>query len=93
VRKAAAALAVFLHNRHWAGIHADECVVTVCMRDEFDPVMDQWAVWRVEWNNRAFLGDSAWNNDGTVPIAYFSFAPDIGIPNKDKYEPAVPHES
>lgn len=90
VRKAAAALATFLYKHHWDGINADECEVTVCMVDEFDPVMDHWAVWRVEWNNLVMLGESAWNNDGTVPESFFSFSPDIGLPNKDAYQPAVP---
>ena len=90
VRKAAAAVATFIQKHHFDGVHADECEVTACMVDEFDPVMDHWAVWRVEWYMLVMLGDSAWNNDGTVPESFFSFSPDIGLPNKDAYQPAVP---
>lgn len=88
VRKAALALAAWLKGRHWGnGVLADECQVLVICRDEFDPAMDQFAVWRVEWRNRVYLGDSAWTNEGAVPESWFSFAPDIGADHKDDYQP------
>lgn len=89
VRKAATALAGWLHLRSWGnGVNADPCEVITCAPDEFDPRLDKWAVWRVEWRQQVFLGDDVWADDGgVVPASFFSFTPDIGVPNKDKYFP------
>lgn len=89
VRMAAMALAGWLHKRSWGnGVYADPCRVLTCSPDEFDPRVDKWAVWRVEWHNGAMLGtDNSWENGGTVPQAFFSFSSDIGSPNKGDYQP------
>jgi hypothetical protein len=88
VRKAACALAGWLHLRAWGnGVMAGPCIVIVCAPDEFDPRLDKWAVWRVEWRQQVFLGDNVWDgeNDGAVPSSFFSFAPDIGVPHIPDY--------
>jgi len=90
VRKAACALAGWLHLKAWAnGVNAGPCEVVAVSPDEFDPRLDKWAVWRVEWRQQVFLGDSVWDgeNDGTVPESQYSFAPRIGIPYADEYIP------
>lgn len=88
VRLAAMALAGWLHKLSWGnGVYADPCRVLACSPDEFDPRVDKWCVWRVEWHNGAMLGnDNSWENDGTVPAALYSFAPDIGVPYKQDYQ-------
>ncbi|QAU22884.1 hypothetical protein EO087_01855 [Dyella sp. M7H15-1] len=93
VRKAAAALATWLHLRRWKGIRADACQVIGCYKDEFKPGLDRYAVWTVEWVQWVFLGESAWDNDGVIPEhVYFSFAPDVGEAHRESYQPAVPDE-
>ncbi|HZZ03049.1 hypothetical protein [Paraburkholderia sp.] len=89
VRKAAFALSAWLHLRAWGnGVKAAPCHVIACGSDEFDPRLDKWAVWRVEWRQFVMLGDSAWSNDGSVPDDWFSFAPDIGLGHEPDYQPA-----
>lgn len=87
VRLAATALAAWLYQRSWGnGINAQACEVISCMPDEFDPRLDKFIVWRVEWFNYAMLGTSAWDPDGTViGDPWYSWAPDIGIPHEQDY--------
>ncbi|WP_441253603.1 hypothetical protein [Bradyrhizobium sp. 613_E4_N2_2] len=91
VRKAATSIAAWLYLRRFSP--ADEIKVIACEPDEFAPHQDRFKTWRIEFTTLVFFGDSAWNNDGTVPESFYSFAPDIGTPNVDQYQPAVPDES
>lgn len=91
VRKAALALSAWLYDRSWGnGVNAAPCQVIACGSDEFDPRLDKWAVWRVEWRQFVFLGDSVWVNDGSIPESYFSFAPDVGAGHEADYQLVVP---
>lgn len=92
IRLAATSLAAWLNLRHWgAATPTDACQVIACEPDEFAPNLDKFKVWRVEWVNPAFIGLSAWHNDGVTPDdALYSWSPDIGIPHKDKYESVDP---
>lgn len=89
IRKAATALATWLHLRRWgAAAPADECHVIACEPDEFAPEIERFAVWRVEWVQLAMLGETAWTNDGTVPTdVLYSWVPEIGIPHEGDYKP------
>ena len=50
--------------------------------------LDQFVVWRVEWQQPLHIGVSVWNNDGMIPIeVLLSYVPDIGPGNEEKYEP------
>lgn len=84
VRKLATAVATWLWNRRWDGLRADACRVIACEPDEFAPVVDKFAVWSIEWVQLAYLGETAWPNDGAVPVDLYAFAPEVGIP----FEPA-----
>lgn len=89
VRKAALALAGWLHLKRWDGVIADPARILACSPDEFDPRLDKWAVWRVEWHHRVFVGEAYDDpdlNHGGVPTAFFSFSPDIGIPSQGDYQ-------
>jgi len=53
VRKAAFALAAWIHDKSWGnGVNADPCRVIAIGTDEFDPRLEKWAVWRVEWHQQ-----------------------------------------
>jgi hypothetical protein len=87
VRKAAVSFAAWLNLRRFPGIFTDPCQVIACEPDEFAPHLDRFQVWRIEWIMPAMFGDSAWRNDGTVPDAWYSFAPEIGVPHEADYLP------
>lgn len=98
VRKLAAALAVFLRQKRWP--HPTETgktiptgpadVVTI-MADDFNPELDRFEVWRVEWLQPLHLGIGIWKDEGITPQSpLYSWRPDIGDGNAHKYESAVP---
>ncbi len=86
-RKAATALATYVYLKRWPGCATDEAQVIACEPDEFAPNVERFEVWRVEWVHLAFLGESVWTNEGNIPEAFYSFAPDIGLAHKDDYRP------
>ena len=87
IRKLAAALGVFIHMKRW-GQPAGPAEVLTITPDTFEPDLDQFVVWRVEWQQPLHIGVSVWNNDGMIPIeVLLSYVPDIGPGNEEKYEP------
>ena len=88
VRKLAGAFAAWLRKRHWTGVRTGPAEVIGCYRDDFDPELDQYVVWRVEWTQVLHLGDTVWTNDGTIPTqVLFSWVPEIGTPHEQDYVP------
>lgn len=54
--------------------------------DDFDPTLDQFEVWRVEWQHLAFLGDTVWNGEEFLPqTVLVGISPDIGTDHEDDY--------
>lgn len=93
VRKLAAALAAWLRNRRWADpancsrkLPTGAARFLGAMPDEFDPRLDQYEVWRVEWAQVLHLGDTVWKGDGVQPSEiYVGYSPEIGPENLAKY--------
>lgn len=89
VRKAAIALATWFYQLTRFP-PCDRVQVIACEPDEFAPKADKFVVWRVEFVMNAFFGETAWKNDGTVPTdVMFSWSPEIGSGNEDKYTNAA----
>lgn len=86
VRKLAAAFAVFARLNRW-GVHGiGPAQVIGCYPDDFEPEMDQYECWRVDWAQELRLGESVWVNDGTpVPGVWASWAPAIGAAHEADY--------
>lgn len=90
IRKLAAALAAFVHLNRW-GQPVEPAQVLTAAPDDFDPDLDQFVVWSVEWQQIVHLGVSVWTNEGEIPTeVLFSVAPDIGPANVDDYEAVDP---
>lgn len=98
IRKAATALALWLRYRRFK--HPDQpgkalptgpALVGGCYKDDFEPELDQFEVWRVEWNQELTLGASVWDENGTTPTdPLVGFSPNIGIGHEADYVPLDP---
>lgn len=85
VRKLAAALAAFARLQRW-GCPIGPAEVVGAFPDDFNPELDQYECWRVEWRQVLHLGDTVWNNDGVAPSeVYLGITPKIGPDHKDDY--------
>jgi hypothetical protein len=93
IRKLAGAFTAFLYQRRWSDaarpgktLVTGEAQLLGAYRDDFDADLDQFEVWRVEWQQHVFLGASVWDGAGAAPEHVFvGIAPDIGIPHIDDY--------
>ncbi len=92
IRKLAAALAVFVRQQRW-GLPVGAADVLGCWPDDFDPGLEQFECWRLEWQQVIHLGESVWTDEGQVPVPYLTWAPEIGAAHEPDYRPAVPPEA
>ncbi len=88
VRKLAGAFLAFLRQQlRWPGVVTGPVQIVGAWPDSFHPHLDQYEVYKVEWNHLMHFGTSVWDGDGFVPeTILFAYSPDIGIPHKDEYE-------
>lgn len=87
VRKLAAAFAAFARLQRW-GCPIGPAEVIGCYQDDFDPELDQFECWRVEWRQVIHLGDTVWKDEGTTPgEPVFSWSPKVGPGNEAYYRP------
>ncbi|MGE4169143.1 MAG: hypothetical protein AB7F28_00290 [Candidatus Margulisiibacteriota bacterium] len=90
VRKLVTALAAFIRTQRW-GKPIGSAEVIGCYPDEFNPGLDQYEVWRVEWTQVIHFGASVWTNDGTLPTSVeVAFSPNTG--ETEDYSPVVEPE-
>ena len=93
IRKFSAAFAAWMRLRRFTreNVHTGPAQVIGCYPDDFDPELDNYEVWRMEWTQVLHLGTSVWANNGTVPNQVFiGWAPDIGTGNEPNYDQVVP---
>jgi hypothetical protein len=93
IRKFAAAIAAWMRKRRFTreNVHTGPAEVIGCYPDDFDPELDQYEVWRLEWAQVLHLGNSVWTNDGTIPTQVFAgYAPDIGNGHEPDYDRVIP---
>lgn len=85
IRKLAAALSSHIHMQRW-GQPCGAAQVIVAEPDAFDPDLDRYEVYRIEWRQPILIGTNVWINDGQIPTTVLgSFDPDIGADHKDDY--------
>lgn len=85
IRKLAGALGAFVHQNRF-GQPIEPAEVLTITPDDFDPDLDQYVVWRVEWQQILHLGATVWTNEGEIPeTVLFSYVPRVGIPYEDEY--------
>lgn len=85
-RKLAAAFAAWLRLRRWPGVTTGPAMVVGAHPDDYEPELDQFEVWCVEWQQVIHLGSTVWKNDGVIPARILTaFSPEVGIPYEDGY--------
>lgn len=87
IRKLAAAVAAFVRLQRW-GCPIGPAEVIGAYPDDFDPELDQFECWRVEWRQVIHLGESIWAdwNAGNAPsVVLMSFSPAIGSDHEGDY--------
>jgi hypothetical protein len=91
IRKLAAAFAAWVKLRKWAGAPSGEAEVIGCYDDHFEPALEQYEVWRVEWTQLLFLGANTWDGSGVLPTTVMlGFDPLIGLDHITDYVQVVP---
>ena len=84
--KFAAALALHINRQRWAQPVAPAEVIGI-QRDDFDPRLDQFEVWVVEWQQVIHLGASVWGGAGDLPTQLLgAWHPEIGPDHEGSYE-------
>lgn len=85
VAKLAANVAHHAMGQRW-GLPIAPAVITACAPSDFDPELDQYEVWAVEWQQEVHFGTSIWDNDGTQPGRVFiGLSPEIGPAHVEAY--------
>lgn len=86
IRKLAASFAHFAKFQRW-GCPIGPAEILGIYQDDFDPELDQFEVWRVEWQQIIHLGASVWEMppDWIPTEVYLGFAPNIGPAHIDDY--------
>lgn len=92
----ATSFATYLQNNaRWLtaeGQRIGKANIIGCYKDEFEPDLDQFEVWRVEWTQEIYLGTSIWNTQMPTPQHVFiGITPNIGIEHIDDYT-EITHE-
>lgn len=93
IRKLAAALSLFLRLRRWNDVENSGKKIPTgpaeflgAYHDQFNPALDQFECWRVEWQQIIHLGSNVWGDDGAIPQRVFvGIAPNIGFGHEDDY--------
>lgn len=85
VAKLAAAIAHHVQGRRWGLPIAPAQVISIAPSD-FDPELDRFETWSVEWQQTVHIGESIWNDDGTPPTQVLAaWSPDIGPTHEAEY--------
>jgi hypothetical protein len=98
IRKLAAAFSAFIRLKRWPDPNVPGKAVPTgpaeligAYHDDFHPELDQFEVWRVEWQQILHLGDTVWTDEGTTPShVLVSFSPAIGTPHTADYKDLTP---
>lgn len=98
IRRLAVAFTAFLYKRRWSDaanpgkkIPTGPAEFLGAYHDQFHENLDQYQVWRVEWQQSVSLGESVWDAAGAAPTHVFvGFAPDIGAGHAADYIEVTP---
>ncbi len=97
IRQLAAALVSWLRMRHWRDpsnpgtdeepnyLQSDPAMPVGAYRDDFSPELDRYEVWRVDWEQRVYLGHSVFDTTFLPSKVWLGLDPDIGAEHREDY--------
>lgn len=93
MRKLAAAMTAWIRTRRWSNpdvpgkkLPTGAAEFMGAAPDSFNPELDKFEVWSIEWQQVLHFGESVWNDEGTAPTdVLVSFSPDVGLDHGDTY--------
>ncbi|HHA1257599.1 hypothetical protein [Enterobacter asburiae] len=87
LRTAAADITQWIDGQQFGLTHLDPAVFIDAARDEFDPRMDDYLVWRISFTQSAAFGaDPFAQLNSPLKAAWLGKAPDIGRAHVDDYQ-------
>ena len=87
VAKLAADIAHHAQGQRW-GLPVEAATISAIAPSDFDPDLDQFEVWAVEWRQTIHIGKSIWDDGDPFPSEVLtSHAPNIGVPHEGDYAP------
>lgn len=90
VRNAAMALCIKLQDQRF-GLPIEPVVLQGAEPDNFQPELDDYAVWSIRFLQTIEVGEDFYKPEGIIPSTVMvGYSPDIGEKNEDKYEKVVP---
>lgn len=90
IRQAAMAVSMAVDGARF-GLPVDPAVLVSAQPDAFNPELDAYAAWSIEFNHRIDVGVDEYKPEGLTPtVVRVGYSPDIGDDNADKYEQVVP---
>lgn len=98
IRVLVAAFMAWMRKRRWNNpdnpakkLPTGGAMVVGGFPDSFEPALDKYEVWRVEWQQVIHLGQSVWNDEGITPSEVFlGWSPEISFGNEEDYEKVTP---
>ncbi len=98
IRQLAVSLAAWLRLRRWGNpavvgkkLPTGPAQVIGAYPDDFQPDLERFVVWRVEWQQVIHLGQTVWKPEGAAPTTVLlGGAPDIGIGHEPDYVQIAP---
>lgn len=90
VRKLAAGVAFYIFkNKHFTQLGkfgVGSSSLGDISEDGFFPELDRFEVWRVDFSTQILVDENVWAESGITPTPIFSYSPEIGLENEDKYQ-------
>ncbi|RZG78352.1 hypothetical protein EXE10_18200 [Acinetobacter sp. WCHAc060033] len=72
-------------NKRFHKLKTGALTLSTVTEDAFYPELDRYDVWRVDFEIPVLVGENIWKSDGVIPIAYYSYAPEIGSEHVSSY--------
>ncbi|KAB8307259.1 hypothetical protein EH228_14745 [Erwinia endophytica] len=86
LRAAAADLTQWINGQQFGLSGVEPATFIAATKDEFDPRMDDYLVWRITFNQNAAFGEDPFASTGQpLKQAWLGIAPDIGQQHVDDY--------